>query len=99
MGQKGRWFLRGLQDEKDTSIMLPTTILIDENPRCVVRPTDRKALNRFLRNGKVYLLADSPDGMISHRAATEPELARWNDAFALHRAGGGDEEEFFGVPL
>jgi len=79
--------------------MLPTTILIDETPRCIVRPTDRKALNRFLRNGKPYLLAQHPEGAISHREATEGELARWQDAFALHRAGGADEEEFFGVPL
>lgn len=79
--------------------MLPTTILIDETPRCIVRPTDRKALSRFLRNGKPYLLSGQPDGAISHRDATERELARWNDAFALHRAGGGDEDEFFGIPL
>jgi len=32
--------------------MLPTTILIDETPRCVVRPTDMKDLTRFIRNGK-----------------------------------------------
>lgn len=79
--------------------MLPTTILIDETPRCIVRPTDRKALNRFLRNGKPYLLAEKADGTVSHREATETEMARWQDAFALHRAGGGEEEEFFGVPL
>ena len=30
--------------------MLPTTILIDQVPRCVVRPTDAKALQRFIRN-------------------------------------------------
>ena len=79
--------------------MLPTTILVDEAPRCIVRPTDRKALHRFLRNGKVYLLGERTDGSISHREATDPELTRWQDAFALHRAGGGDEDEFFGVPL
>ena len=27
--------------------MLPTTILVDDTPRCVVRPNDTKALNRF----------------------------------------------------
>ncbi|POF33879.1 hypothetical protein [Roseibium marinum] len=79
--------------------MLPTTILIDETPRCIVRPTDRKALSRFLRNGKSYLLGERQDATVTHRDATEPELARWNDAFALHKTGGGDEDEFFGVPL
>jgi hypothetical protein len=79
--------------------MLPTTILIDEAPRCVVRPTDTKALNRFIRNGKSYLLAEKPDGKISHRNANEAESMKWQNALALHRAWGGDDEEFFGTPL
>jgi hypothetical protein len=79
--------------------MLPTTILIDEAPRCVVRPTDTKALNRFIRNGKSYLLAEKPEGKISHRNASEDEQAKWYSAFALHNAWGGDEEAFFGIPL
>ncbi len=79
--------------------MLPTTILIDETPRCVVRPNDNKDLNRFLRNGKTFLLAEKPDGKISHRNADEIESARWKNALALHRAWGGNEEDFFGVPL
>ena len=44
--------------------MTPTTVLIDEVPRCVVRPTDQKALNRFLRNSKTYLLAGKADGAV-----------------------------------
>jgi len=79
--------------------MLPTTILIDERPRCVVRPTDTKALSRFIKNGKGFLLAENPSGRITHRNADETEAAKWRDAFALHKAGGGDEEAFFGVPL
>ncbi len=79
--------------------MLPTTILIDETPRCVVRPTDMKDLNRFMRNGKQYLLADNPDGKIAHRAANEAEVTKWRDALALHEAWGGADEEYFGTPL
>lgn len=79
--------------------MMPTTILIDEAPRCVVRPTDTKALNRFIRNGKDYLLAENPGGKITHRSASEIEQTRWRDAFELHKAWGGDDESFFGIPL
>jgi hypothetical protein len=79
--------------------MLPTTILVDEAPRCVVRPTDNKALNRFIKNGKGYLLAERPEGKISHRNADDAEVTKWHNAFALHKAWGGDEEAFFGVPL
>ncbi|CCE00762.1 hypothetical protein [Bradyrhizobium sp. STM 3809] len=79
--------------------MQPTTILIDERPRCVVRPNDTKDLNRFIRNGKPYLLAEAPDGKITHRNASDAELTQWQNALALHRAWGGDDENFFGVPL
>jgi hypothetical protein len=79
--------------------MLPTTILIDERPRCVVRPTDTKDLNRFLRNGKAFLLAEKPGGKITHRPASESEQCRWREGLALHKAWGGDDEGFFGVPL
>lgn len=79
--------------------MLATTILIDETPKCVVRPTDAKALNRFIKNARGYLLAGNPAGRITHRGADAAEATRWNDAFALHRAWGGDEEAFFGIPL
>ena len=51
--------------------MLPTTIVVDDKPRCVVRPNDMKALQRFLRNGKTYLLAENPTGAVSFRAASE----------------------------
>jgi len=79
--------------------MLPTTVLVDDRPRCIVRATDRKALQRFLRNGKAYLVGGHEDGTVSHRPPTDEERAKWEDAFALHRAGGCDEEEFIGVPL
>lgn len=79
--------------------MMPTTILIDDRPRCIVRPIDTKALDRFIRNGRGYLLADHPAGSISHRPASEDEAALWHDAFALHLAWGGDDEAFFGLPL
>lgn len=79
--------------------MLPTTVLVDETPRCVVRPTDNKDLQRFLRNGRPFLLAERPGGVISHRMAEPAELDKWRLALALHTAWGGAEEEFFGVPL
>ncbi len=79
--------------------MVPMTILVDEAPKCVVRPNDMKGLQRFLRNGKAWLLAGKPDGAITYREADEREKAIWRDAFDLHRAWGGDEEDFFGAPL
>ncbi|MDO9708909.1 hypothetical protein [Paracraurococcus lichenis] len=79
--------------------MLPTTILIDGTPKCVVRPNDGKALNRFLRNARPYLLGTRLDAAITHRTADERERARWQEALDLHRASGGEEEEFFGTPL
>ena len=79
--------------------MLPTTILIDDTPRCVVRPTDNKDLLRFLRNGKNFLLAEKPDGKISHRLANDVESCKWQSGLALHKAWGGADEEFFGLPL
>jgi hypothetical protein len=79
--------------------MLPTTILIDETPRCVVRPTDMKDLNRFIRNGKTYLLAENPAGKITHRNADDRELTKWRNGLSLHKAWGGADEDFFGIPL
>jgi hypothetical protein len=79
--------------------MLPTTILIDEAPRCVVRPNDLKDLKRFLRNAKGFLLAERPEGKITHRNATEDESQKYRDGLALHKACGGDDENFFGTPL
>jgi hypothetical protein len=79
--------------------MLPTTILIDEAPRCVVRPNDMKDLKRFLRNAKGFLLAERPDGKITHRNASEEESQKYKTALALHKACGGEDENFFGTPL
>jgi hypothetical protein len=79
--------------------MLPTTILIDEAPRCVVRPNDMKDLKRFLRNAKGFLLAERPDGKITHRNANEGESQKYRTALALHKACGGEDENFFGTPL
>jgi hypothetical protein len=79
--------------------MLPTTILIDEAPRCVVRPNDMKDLKRFLRNAKGFLLAQRPDGKITHRNANEEESQKYKDALALHKACGGEDENFYGTPL
>lgn len=79
--------------------MPPITILIDDIPRCVVRPTDQKALGRFIRNGRAYLIAGREGGVITHRDADDDEIDKWRDALALHKACGGDEEEFSGVPL
>lgn len=65
----------------------------------MVRPTDMKDLNRLIRNGKHYLLADNPDGKIAHRSASEIKAVKWHNAFALHKAWGGADEEYFGTPL
>jgi hypothetical protein len=79
--------------------MLATTILVDEVPVCVVRPTDRKDLDRFIRNGKRYLLADNQDGKITHRDASAIESEKWRKAFTLHKTWSGADEGFFGIPL
>lgn len=79
--------------------MLATTILVDETPVCVVRPTDRKDLERFMRNGKRYLLANNDSGKITYRDADPEEAAKWNRAFALHKAWSNSDEGFFGTPL
>jgi len=79
--------------------LLPTTILVDGAPKCVVRANDMKGLIRFIRNGKAFLLAEKPDGDVTHRLADEAEAQIWREALALHRAWGGEEEDFFGVPL
>jgi hypothetical protein len=79
--------------------MLPTTILIDEAPRCVVRPNDMKDLKRFLRNAKGFLVAERPDGKITHRNANEDESQKYKNALALHKACGGEDESFYGTPL
>jgi len=79
--------------------MLPTTILVDEAPRCVVRPNDVKDLNRFIRNEKTFLLAENLAGKITHRNADETEMAKWKNGLALHKAWGGADEDFFGIPL
>ena len=79
--------------------MLPTTILVDEAPRCVVRPNDVKDLNRFIRNGKSFLLAENLAGKITHRNADDSEMTKWHNGLALHKAWGGADEDFFGIPL
>ena len=58
-----------------------------------------KALQRFLRNGKAYLLANNPTGAITFREPSAEELEKWRDALSLHLAWSGSEDEFVGVPL
>lgn len=79
--------------------MLPQVILVDGVARCVIRPTDKKALDRFVRNGKKWLQAGNSDAECTYRPADDAETAKWKDAYALHMAWGGDEEGFFGIPL
>jgi hypothetical protein len=74
-------------------------ILVDEKPRCVVRPNDMKGLQRFMRNAKGWLLAKNPDGKLTYREADEAEKAAFADALGLHRIAGGAEEDFAGAPL
>jgi hypothetical protein len=79
--------------------MLPQVVLVDSVPRCVIRPTDQKSLDRFVRNGKKWLLAGNADAKCTYRPADDAETAIWKDAFALHKVSGADEESFFGIPL
>jgi len=51
-----------------------------------VRPNDAKDLNRFIRNGKTFLLAENSAGKITHRSADETEMEKWKNALALHKA-------------
>ena len=76
-----------------------TTVLVNDVPKVVVRPNDRKDLGRFLRNGQKYLSDGVADAVLTHRDADEQEAARWRSAFQLHTAWGGSEDTFFGVPL
>lgn len=76
-----------------------TTILVDEIPKAVVRPVDTKDLRRFLKNANVFLTSGNNEAKVSHRDADEVESDRWRLAFNLHKAWGGDEDGFFGVPL
>ena len=80
--------------------MRVTTILVNDVPRVVVRPVDRKALARFLRNGHGYLTEGFPDdAIVTHRDAQHDENARWQSAFRLHQVWGGSDDTFFGIPL
>ncbi|MGY6217713.1 hypothetical protein ACW73L_21345 [Methylolobus aquaticus] len=80
--------------------MRVTTILVNDVPRAVVWPVDRKALARFLRNGHGYLTEGFPDdAIVTHRDAQHDENARWQSAFRLHQVWGGSDDTFFGIPL
>jgi hypothetical protein len=79
--------------------MLPTLIMVDGAPRCVIRPTDKKDLDRFCRNAKKYLLAGKEEGKVTHRPADDAESAKWKEAFDLHKAWGGADDTFIGVPI
>jgi hypothetical protein len=79
--------------------MLPQVVMVDGVPRCVIRPTDQKALDRFVRNSKKWLQAGNSEGKCTYRPADATETAVWKDAFELHKAAGADDESFFGIPL
>jgi hypothetical protein len=36
---------------------------------------------------------------VTYRGADETEDGKWREAHALHKAWGGDDETFFGIPL
>lgn len=76
-----------------------TTIEIGGTARYVIRPVDNKALNRFLTRARTWLLRDDSLSTISCRPSDPAEIERWKSAFALHTVWGGDEEQFFGIPL
>jgi hypothetical protein len=79
--------------------MLPTIIMVDGVPRCVIRPTDKKDLDRFIRNAKKYLLAGKEEGKVTHRPADDAESAKWKEGFDLHKAWGGADDTFIGLPI
>ena len=58
--------------------MLPQTILVDEVPRCVVRPTDKKDLDRFIRNSqqpwREARFRESSGDRMRHRTSPAPRL-------------------------
>ena len=58
--------------------MVPTTILIDEAPRCVVRPNDTKDLNRFLRNETRFRMVEQqhPEAYAALIAQAQVEAGR-----------------------
>lgn len=77
-----------------------TTILVGDIPTIVVRHNDRKDLLRFLRNGHGFLMKNSTDAAtITYRDANQEEATLWHSARELHRIWGGDEDQFFGIPL
>jgi hypothetical protein len=79
--------------------MLPTIVMVDGVPRCVIRPTDKKDLDRFIRNAKKYLQAGNEESKVTHRPADEAETAIWKEGFALHKAWGGADDTYFGLPI
>lgn len=79
--------------------MLPTIILVDGAPRCVIRPNDKKDLDRFIRNAKKYLQAGNEEAKVTHRPADEAESAQWRDGFDLHKAWGGADDTYIGLPF
>lgn len=79
--------------------MLPTIIMVDGVPRCVIRPNDKKDLDRFIRNAKKYLLAGNDEGKVTHRPADDAESARWREGYDLHKAWGGDDGSYIGLPI
>ncbi len=80
--------------------MQVTTILVNKAPRVVIRPIDRKDLLRFLRNGNAFLTANATHPVeITYRDSTDSEVSLWETARELHRVWGGDDDQFFGLPL
>jgi hypothetical protein len=79
--------------------MLPTMILVDGAPRCVIRPNDKKDLDRFVRNAKKYLLAGNEEAKVTHRPADDAESAKWKEGLDLHKAWGGADDTYIGLPI
>jgi len=79
--------------------MLPQVVMVDGVPNCVIRPTDKKDLDRFVRNAKKWLQAGNEDAKCTYRNADDAETAMWKHAFGLHKAWGGADETFFGIPI
>ncbi len=45
------------------------SVLVDGVPKCVIRPTDKKDLDRFVRNAKKYLQAGNEEAKCTYRGS------------------------------
>ncbi len=80
--------------------MLPQVVLVDGVPKCVIRPTDKKDLDRFVRNGKKWLQAGNEEAKCTYRAARRCRDRHMEETPSrCIRPGAAADETFFGIPM